>query len=79
MTDYKQMYLELIRGTERAINTLIDAQRRCEELYISAPEAEITILPSKEAKTDKQQYEAGAAQRRAGLPLKRLLNGRDFP
>ena len=35
-TDYKQMYLELIRGTERAINTLIDAQRRCEELYISA-------------------------------------------
>lgn len=55
MTDYKQMYLELIRGTERAINTLIDAQRRCEELYISAPEAEITILPSKEAKTDKQQ------------------------
>ena len=55
MTDYKQMYLELIRGTERAINTLIDAQRRCEELDISAPEAEITILPSKEAKTDKQQ------------------------
>lgn len=34
MPDYQQMYLEMVRETERAINILIDAQRKCEEKYI---------------------------------------------
>ena len=45
MVDYKKMYLTLFNATEDAINTmenvrqaLIQAQRECEELYISAPE-----------------------------------------
>lgn len=38
--DYKEMYLKLFRATEEAISCLIDAQRECEEMYISAPEHE---------------------------------------
>ena len=45
MADYKKMYHEMVRETEKAINILIAAQRRCEEMYISAPEPEITLLP----------------------------------
>ena len=58
MVDYKKMYLTLFNATEDAINTmesviqsLIQAQRECEELYISAPEqdeesesGELTVL-----------------------------------
>lgn len=42
------MYLEMMRETENAINILIAAQRRCEELYISSPETEIIVLPVKD-------------------------------
>ena len=45
MVDYKKMYLTLFNATEDAINalenvrqSLIQAQRDCEELYISASE-----------------------------------------
>ncbi|MBO5873061.1 MAG: hypothetical protein J6Q56_02515 [Clostridia bacterium] len=34
MEDYKQMYLTLLDGVEKAMETLISAQRACEELYI---------------------------------------------
>lgn len=36
--NYKEMYLELMRATEKAINILIQAQRDCEEKYISESE-----------------------------------------
>lgn len=45
MPDYKQMYLTLFRATEQAINTLIQAQQQCEELYISQPESTLKIVP----------------------------------
>ena len=45
MPDYKKMYLTLFRATEQAINTLIQAQRECEELYISATDTERKIVP----------------------------------
>ena len=45
MADYKKMYLTMFNAAEDAINALenvrqalINAQRECEELYISAPE-----------------------------------------
>ncbi len=38
MPDYKEMYLTLFRASEDAINTLIEAQRRCEELYLASGE-----------------------------------------
>lgn len=44
MPDYKEMYLKLFHASERAINTLIQAQRECEELYISQPEPELKVL-----------------------------------
>ena len=33
--NYKELYFELFRATERAIRILIDAQQRCEETYLS--------------------------------------------
>lgn len=44
MSDYKEMYLKLFRASEQAINTLIQAQRECEELYISQPEPDLKVL-----------------------------------
>ena len=44
MPDYKEMYLTMFRASEDAINTLIAAQQKCEELYLSMPEAEISVL-----------------------------------
>ena len=47
MADYKKMYLTLFKASEAAVHLLIEAQQKCEELYISAPEPEIRILESK--------------------------------
>ena len=48
MVDYKKMYLTLFNATEDAINALenvrqalIQAQRECEELYISGQDQEV--------------------------------------
>lgn len=46
MPDYKEMYLTMVRASEKAINILTAAQRECEELYLSSPETEITVLKS---------------------------------
>lgn len=46
MADYKELYLTLFRATEQAINTLISAQRHCEELYLSMPEPDLKVLPT---------------------------------
>lgn len=35
MPDYKEMYLSLMRETEKAISILIQAQELCEEIYIN--------------------------------------------
>lgn len=32
---YKRMYLVLMRAVEKAIRVLIEAQRKCEEMYVS--------------------------------------------
>ena len=48
MPDYKEMYFKMVRASERAINILIEAQQRCEELYIFETKAELTVLPGKE-------------------------------
>ncbi len=40
MVDYKQLYLELFRGVERAIRELETTQQKCEELYLSSDEEE---------------------------------------
>lgn len=44
MPDYKEMYFKLFRASEQAINTLIQAQHECEELYIGQPEPDLKVL-----------------------------------
>lgn len=38
--DYKAMYLVMCRAAEQALRILIEAQQQCEELYLSAREAD---------------------------------------
>ena len=54
--DYKEMYLTLLHASEDAINTLIAAQQRCEELYLSGSEANLKMIPQNEVpKTPKNK------------------------
>ena len=59
MPDYKEMYLRMVRKTEKsvtrmeqALNILIAAQRECEEMYINAPDP---IIKLSNLNTEKQQ------------------------
>ena len=38
--DYKEMYLKMVRATEKAMDILIRAQQECEEMYIDQAEDE---------------------------------------
>lgn len=42
--DYKEMYYVMLRAAEEAINILIEAQRKCERLYLDAAEPDIRPL-----------------------------------
>ena len=53
MPNYKKRTSMMMRETEKAIDILIVAQCQCEELYISAPETEITVLPVKDEEQGK--------------------------
>lgn len=41
------MYLKMVRASEEAVNRIIAAQRKCEELYLSSPEPELEVLKQK--------------------------------
>ena len=47
MADDKEMYLETMRETEKAIHIFIAVQQRCEEMYLNASEPEIVLFPKK--------------------------------
>ena len=49
MPDYKEMYLTICRASEEALNTIIAAQQKCEEMYLS----------SEDGKTERAEEEAG--------------------
>ncbi len=36
MPDYKEMYLTMVRASEKAIDLLAEAQQKCEEMYLSS-------------------------------------------
>ena len=38
--EYKEMYLTMSREVEKAVRILIDAQQRCEEMYLQAEDEE---------------------------------------
>ena len=54
MPDYKKMYYTMIQETEKAINTLIKAQQKCEELYMKEKEP-IHIVKKKKLNEKKRQ------------------------
>ena len=41
--DYKEMYLIMMRASEKAIRILIEAQQTCEELYLNPKKAKPPI------------------------------------
>ena len=45
--DYKEMYQKMMRASEQAIRILVEAQRECEELYLSQLEPQL-VVPRKE-------------------------------
>ena len=44
MPDYKEMYLKLMRETEKAIRILEQAQLDCEELYLQSEDEDDSEL-----------------------------------
>ena len=44
MADYKELYLTMLRASEQAINILIEAQQKCEELYMRQPGPELLVI-----------------------------------
>ena len=44
MADYKAMYLAAMDAMEQAVTLLIEAQRRCEELYVTSCVREEELL-----------------------------------
>lgn len=35
MSDYEEMYLTMLRASEEALRIIIEAQKKCEDMYIS--------------------------------------------
>lgn len=44
MPNYQEMYLHLMRETERAVRILIQAQQDCEEMFLDSPEPSLIRL-----------------------------------
>lgn len=40
MPDFEEMYYTLIRASEEALRIMIEAQKKCEEMYVSNDENE---------------------------------------
>ncbi len=40
MPDFEEMYYKMMRASEKALRTIIEAQRECEEMYCSDVEVE---------------------------------------
>ena len=57
MPDYKEMYLTLMRETEKAIRTLTEAQRACEELYTKDDGPTLRLFPGGDAPQDEPQHD----------------------
>ena len=45
MPDYQEMYLHLMRETEKALRILVKAQQDCEELYLREDGPALRALP----------------------------------
>ena len=52
MPDYKEMYLTMVRETEKAIRILVKAQQDCEELYLREDGPALRTLPPPGGQTE---------------------------
>lgn len=48
MPNYQEMYLTLMRETEKAVRILTEAQQKCEELYLRDDGPKLFVLPQPE-------------------------------
>ena len=53
MNDYKEMYREMFVAATKAIEILVEAQQKCEEIYINAEDKENIIRIVEKIKTEK--------------------------
>ncbi len=40
MPDFEEMYYTMMRASEAAVRTIIEAQQKCEEMYLSQQEGQ---------------------------------------
>ena len=52
MPNYQEMYLHLMRETEKAIRILVKAQQDCEELYLREDGPALRTLPPPGGQTE---------------------------
>ena len=53
--DYREMYLTMARGVERAVNELIQVQRQCEEIYVRTTDGEESDEAQKEPRERRKE------------------------
>ena len=53
MPNYQEMYLHLMRETEKAIRILVKAQQDCEELYLREDGPALRIFPPSGGQAEK--------------------------
>ncbi len=44
LPDYREMYFTMVRASEEAMNILIEAQRKCEEMYLRETQPSVDFL-----------------------------------
>ncbi len=44
MPDYRELYLALMREVEKSVEILINAQQKCEEMYINSDDPKIQVV-----------------------------------
>ena len=57
MPDYKEMYLTLMRETEKAIRALTEAQQACEELYLRDDAPTLRLFPGGDTPRDETTHD----------------------
>ena len=55
MPNYQEMYLHLMRETEKAIRILVKAQQDCEEMYLAQGDAEEQLPRETQQETQEQK------------------------
>ena len=54
MADYKEMYREMFIAATKAVEILVEAQQKCEDLYINAEDKENIIQIVEKLKSENQ-------------------------